>query len=297
MGYLVTPLQFVTTIPNACYTRHLRQRDLRDGGNLHTAATRKASQVRTISLLAAKYALIEDNRHDFSRSFDVLVGPEKKRFSVVHDILTARSGFFEASRSARWKKDSSIPTDLSDHDPQEFSDYLALIYTGDLSCSDATLSQWYIENCPDEDERWAEIGTAHVEYLQNLASLYVLADKLDDPVSANLIIDKFVKIYDDSGNILLPSLATWIYEHTPPKSPLRNVVLDTLFYESGIGYFESGMADNLPHSLLLEMAREHFLVRDRNLTKTVQCAYPCGVLKTRSKCHYHQHNDRHPECK
>ena len=58
------------------------------------------------------------HNYDLTKSFDVLVGkePNQQRFTVYHDLLVHRSGFFKAARSSRWTQPDQ-PTTLVDHDP------------------------------------------------------------------------------------------------------------------------------------------------------------------------------------
>lgn len=72
-----------------------------------------------------------DHRCDYSNSFDVLVGPEKKKFAVHYDIVAGRSDYFKVARSSQWNKDPQVPTDLSDADPSTFQDYEHLVYTNE----------------------------------------------------------------------------------------------------------------------------------------------------------------------
>lgn len=242
----------------------------------------------------SKHTLTDGNRYDFSQSFDVLVGPEKKRFSVPRDILIERSGFFEAARSPRWKQDPSDPTDLSDHDPQEFSSYLEIVYTGKLSYSDDKLAQWYGEGC--HQDQYEQVSTARCRREQWLAILYVLADKLQDPLSANIAMDNFLDAHNKARMVLDPSLIRYVYGHTPPESPLRHVVRDTMVYETGMNHLELLKEDELPNMFLLDVMKAYEVTKMANGKQRVMDAYSPGYIRRRTRCHYHQHSDRLPQC-
>lgn len=74
------------------------------------------------------------HRHDFSSTFDVIVGQlpgNVKRFTVHTDMFTRRSKFFAAARKAEWVAGARAkPVDLSDEDPDVFQAYLNCVYVG-----------------------------------------------------------------------------------------------------------------------------------------------------------------------
>lgn len=226
----------------------------------------------------------------------MLVGPKKQRFTVYHDILTERSGFFTAARSSRWTQDSQKPTDLTDHDPEDFSNYLQLVYGGGCIQPCEELSQ-FAKGYPNQavTDVISELGSAH--YMA-LFKLYILADKLEDLKSANLIMDDIL-LFGGKYTRMLGSMPTnFVYDRTPPNSTLRNLIRDTMVYENaGRHFLDEPFADKLPHQLLLDVVKEHRHIK-------FEQAGPHGSfsdvyekrLSNFPKCRYHQHNDRHPEC-
>jgi len=241
----------------------------------------------TIPALRERFA--DQCRYDFSQSFDVLVGPEKKRFSVYYNILTKRSRFLQAARSSRWTKDSQRPTDLTDFDPEVFSNYLRLVYTGEIFQ-------------PEQlgEDGWAEATeTAFNSDLSELIKLYELADKLEDLTSVNLIMDEFLASYQEAWRMFIPSVTTQIYQHTPSNSPLRTVVRDVILFHTNPTFYEDdGGCKQYPVELLLDVLREDAKIKDRNRSnqKTIAELYDVKISDF-DKCHYHQHHDGHPKCK
>lgn len=131
----------------------------------------------------------------------------------------------------------------------------------------------------------------------NLARAYVLADKLQDPASANVIINNFINIYSKCPKSLTPAILMWIYQHTPPESPMRKLAQDATMYDALSCCFDMRREDEFPNALLLTIIREQKLLREKDSQKTLKEAYPYGMVANRPKCYYHQHNDKHPKCK
>lgn len=237
-------------------------------------------------------------RYDFSESFDVLVGPEKKRFSVYYDILTERSGFLRTARSSRWIKDSQQATDLTDLHPEVFSHYLQLVCTGKFVQPNAAVSQPSEGGHQNAVETAARAIEASQSHLKALAKLYVLADKLEDLTSANLVMDEFLAAHGKTTKIVLASLITWIYEHTPASSPLRTVVRDIILFETGVDYYKGSQSKLLPRELLLDVLGKDSRIKQENLNtrKPIKQLYRISIHGF-DKCHYHQHHDGHPKCK
>jgi hypothetical protein len=242
---------------------------------------------------------IDTRRYDLSQPFDVLVGPERKRFTVHHGMMTHHSGFFRAARSSRWNQDPRAPTDLTDVDPWEFADYLQLVYA--RTCIEPRGKLRYYINDKElyPKERLSVICRLSSGHYKALFRLHMLADRLDDLESANLVMDAIVLFGDKHTRVLGSALTTFVYDSTPPNSPLRKIVRDTIVYESaGREFFDVGDPAELPHELLLDVAKEHHHIK-------FEQAGPHGTfssvynkrLSDFPKCRYHQHSEDHPECK
>lgn len=95
----------------------------------------------------------KSRRYDFTQTFNVLVRQEKKRFTVYHDIMSERSSFFKAAPSSRWTQDSQAPTDLTDHYPETFTNYLQLIYGGGCIQPDEEVTQYVRDGGPKGNSR------------------------------------------------------------------------------------------------------------------------------------------------
>jgi hypothetical protein len=242
---------------------------------------------------ASKKHIADGGRIDYSHGFDVLVGPEKEQFYVHHGVLVIRSGFFEAARSPDLLDDPHAPTELSEYDAEEFSDYLHLVYTGAIVLPDGEVSKWIEQRAPGTG--LDTVGDAVSSHFSVLVKLYVLADKLQDPKSANLIMDGIVEFCKDCNAIPTHGLKKGIYELTPPGSPLRTLIRDLMIYQVGHDYYEEIGYKALPKELLFEIAREHQNIQKRHPQQSISEVYIQRVTDF-PKCRYHQHNDEHPEC-
>jgi len=242
---------------------------------------------------------IDIRRYDLSQPFDVLVGPEQKRFTVHHGMMAHHSGFFRAARSSRWNQDPQAPMELIDVEPWEFRDYLQLVYARTYIEPRGELRDYINDTQHHPKERFSAICKLGVDHYMALFKLQMLADRLDDLESANLVMDAIVLFGDKHTKTLGLTLTTFVYEFTPPNSPLRKIVRDTMVYENaGRHFIDVGSPDKLPHELLLDVAKKHHHIK-------FEQAGPHGTfsnvynkrLSSFPKYRYHRHNDDHPECK
>ena len=228
----------------------------------------------------------------------MLVGPEEKRFSVYHDLLTERSGFFKAARSSRWLEDPQTPTDLTDHDPEEFSNYLQLVYTSALITPDIEVLKW----CNDDSE-CDKPNNEILEHMQShysvLINLYMLADKLQDLTSCNMVMDGILNFGNQVGRIPRLNLVKRIYNYTPSHSYLRAMIRDMIIYEVYEDYFDGTTESNFPKQLLFDIAQKSLSVKWTQLEAgdpKVSEGYVKNIAEDFPKCHYHQYDDENPGC-
>jgi hypothetical protein len=239
--------------------------------------------------------IAENRRYDFSQSFDVLVGPDKKKFAVHYDIIADRSGFLTAARTYRWNKDPQVPVEvaLSGADPQEFSDYLQLVYASTIAPPDPILLRYY----SGADEKEEDARLASESYFHMLARLYVLADKLEDTMSANLVMDHLLEFSDVSDFWIGAQTLSYIYDNTTQNSSLRMMVRDLYIYEVHEHNFDEDEPE-LPNEFLRELNKEHQRLRAANPEEKVEDVYRRRILDKFAKCHYHQpHMAGDPPCK
>jgi hypothetical protein len=129
-----------------------------------------------------------------------------------------------------------------------------------------------------------------------LVSLWVLADKLQDRISANKIMDRLLDFSDASDFLIPTQTLTYVYENTPQNSPLRKMMRDLYIYESIESTFDE-VEPELPKELLRELNKEHRRLISVNVGEKVEDIYRRRILDKYAKCHYHQeHKEGDPPC-
>jgi hypothetical protein len=207
-------------------------------------------------------------------TFEVLFGEREqlKRFTLHTDFSIPRSEFFRAARSAVWNK-SQKPSILEDDDPEVFANYMRCVYADRLPFA----------KDPEDS------------YFECLIQLYVLADKLGDLMTANMVMDRLVSLSEEVN--LTPNFddIELSYKFTVSGSPLRAVLRDLLIYEG------SETDDKLETSgLLFEFYRDatrelmKINLRIQSGEMTFAAAFDAH-FSTMGRCHYHQHNKNHSE--
>jgi hypothetical protein len=212
-------------------------------------ATPTTSAVKDEAALSPNITAPQHHQHDFTKFFQVLVGPDEKVFVVHKEVIIARSPFFEAASSERWNKlDQNIK--LPEDEPHIFSRYLQCVY------QDVVIAK-------------GNLGLA--SQLTQLVKLYIMADKFGDLTSSNLIIDKFM---DDSDKAFVSpgcSLVKYTYSRTAPTSPLRRLMVDYYMHEGGES---NGLEiDDAPVDFFRHFCREYQKIRENKWTTTVKGAF------------------------
>lgn len=253
-------------------------------------------------------------------------GDSSQRFTVHTDVMIKRSEFFRAARDPKWLDDATKPTNLEDEDPEIFSTYLNCMYFGkeafqedaepvesrrtagkqkkrrlplpdafdlpeetSLVAEDAKTAQ---EEDPEFEERFWQLAGA-------MTKTYLLADMLQDPQTANMVIDAIIQCCADAGRCLTVAMAELVYEKTLHGNPLRKLVRDFLVYKTASEHYVLLQAPDFPADLARDIAAEFIRRKDGNNTKTVEdvyCVYEQGIVPAHDKCYYHQHNKKHPRC-
>jgi hypothetical protein len=137
-------------------------------------------------------------------------------------VITQRSKLLRTARhqSKNWKKNKAEM--LKDEDPQVFSAYLHTVYFGVVSLMDR------IEE--DAAGDGAENTSRDEKVARFLVELYLLADKLLDPVTANMVIDEIISFFNRNiGPLAI--ITTRVYASTADGSPLRMLVRDFFIHQ------------------------------------------------------------------
>lgn len=161
------------------------------------------------------------------------IAPFQKRFTLHHYIFTKRSVFFRAARSGRWTPDTK-PTDLHEHDPSIFDLYLHCVYQNTLP----TLPS--VSSPPPKDDQGKYIKESSAQFRQitanrkialdlrfhTLPRLYILADSLLDPTTANLVIDEVASLAWNYRHAPGTAVIDVAFASTREKDGLRNLLAD-----------------------------------------------------------------------
>jgi hypothetical protein len=163
----------------------------------------------------------------------VLVGtaPDQKRFTVHHDIATKRSGFYRAARSERWTPETK-PTDLSEHDPETFTTYLHCIY-GNAMPEHVHPPIIADERVLDFMQLSADARLRADRQFEHSINLYVLADSLMDPLTANMAIAeirRIGKVADEFSQTPGANVIARAFRSTREDDGLRNLLVDFYIY-------------------------------------------------------------------
>lgn len=220
----------------------------------------------------------------FSGTFEVIVGKgAQSRLFVLHKtIMLSRSPFFEVATSARWRTASSGPVALPDEHADIFELYLQFAYEGRVA---------YIH---EEPGTWDDAKTE--EAFTHMVTIYILADKLGDILTANLIIDELISIVEATKLLPSPRVEKLVYKRTSASSPLRRLLVLYLVHEVDLQtYLTMERVANMPSELVRDIMLEF-----GQLGKTESFALVDSVfhqlVRDRPKCYFHQHNERHPPC-
>lgn len=205
-----------------------------------------------------------------------MVGPKRVKFGVHKGILIRRSAFFRAALTGTFKEATEGTVTLQEDSPKVFEVFVSWLYTGKL------------ENTVDEIPTPCSF--------KRLAELYIFADRYDVPILRNDAIDALVKHSQENLQIST-SIFRMVYDATPPKDPLRRLLvdimtLDTDIHESVVAYRESYPAEMLLDMLVVSSERI-----DALLSGSGNGRWPWKRTKSSICSSYHTHEEGWTGCK
>ena len=226
----------------------------------------------------------------------VSTGRRPKReqpFTVHHDLITERSEFFRAARSVCWIKRSRV-TKLVDAHPYIFSAYLNCLYLGAEFMTkhrETMRTEGYMRA---EDNKANKItGGEDNVTVAFFIDLHILADKLLDPITANLVVDELIAFVGTMPSVPGADTVNSVYSRTADGSPVRCLCRDWQLHERARDWaLKNPKADwNLPleflHDLLIESAR----LQVETPSMPIREVFNQGTM-TRAKGHYHRKVER-----
>lgn len=220
--------------------------------------------------------MTNESRFNFDETFEVLTGeePNQKCFTVHRQPFTERSKFLEAATSSRWASGTNKPVDLTEHEPEVFTSYMQCVYHGSVTVP--------------ELHRYAGLGC-----LEDLITLYLLADKLNDFITTNLVADEIIRMSEEVQRVPNSTCVTLAFESTVVASPLRRLCRDYYAHEATVGVLERMKEGVYPFHFV-----KHVLLEVDRLVRKKAPNDGCARVNcvNREKCYYHQHDDEHPKC-
>ena len=240
--------------------------------------------------MSVRKNLTRYHRLSFTEYVEVLVGPEKKSFSVHKGIICAQSPFFKAACSERWNRITSNgaklePIKLPEDNPEYFDIYLHSIYHDHVDVGDTK------DSLPGE-ELWSE----EVRLDQRLVETYILADKLGDVVTTNALIDELINESDKARRIPANSTVVSVVGNVHNNSLLYRLFLDYFIYEIDEIQLRKTIDDGLvPATFLLEALAEYRRLCDQQPNYKISEILPF-TFTGQQGCRYHQHDEQNPGC-
>ena len=201
-------------------------------------------------------------------------------------VFTERSEFFRAARKPEWLAgDPKKPVDLKEEDPDVFNEYMNCVYFGPNALHHYTR---------DAEQGHHVHDLEHVTY-RALVRVYLLADKLQDPTTANIAIDEIIRSSDASRTVPGTEYAH-VYSRTPRNSPLQRLMRDFWIYE--LDPEAEKPLDGVPREMKEDIMLEFLRVKVKHEGAAVREAFKktLSAETKRDKCRYHQHDEKHPRC-
>lgn len=242
-------------------------------------------------------ASLTPRRLRFADTITALVGSgnDAQSFTVYTSSITSRSTFFAAAASERWISSGTTKgaVDLSDDSPLIFDLYLRCLYADKVDLGDVDQYVFAADGLEPPANGIPDWWDSRDELLSRIIRLYVLADKLGDCASANLVIDHFVKIL--FGENWIPGTAHFhlAFDKSPETSPLWKLLVDVMVYMCNpkivAELSEEGMPQAAASRAWAEVLRA---VRDSD-SDSVSAALSHYFIRD-EKGRYHQYDSLHP---
>lgn len=182
-------------------------------------------------------------------------GSKVKNFTVHQSFLTVRSEYFKRAMNGNWEESETRTVTLSHESPEVFMLYLNHIYTGRFP----TMTKSKEELDAMERSEAAKFGKYE---LDQLARVYVLAERLQDVTAFLAVTDAFVHIFNGVAPILSTTAVELVYRETPEGRPSRRLLAHIWSYVPLPAIL--GIAQWLPREFLDDLSS--VVDKQRNLT-------------------------------
>ncbi|KAF2263549.1 hypothetical protein CC78DRAFT_518474 [Lojkania enalia] len=179
----------------------------------------------------------------------ITVGPpsSQKTFYIHETLCTTRSQFFHLALRGTWKESLSKSINLPEDSPEIFALYVHLLYTNSIPIK------------TEAPEDVTEIQTYVDTQYETLASLYILAEKLQDTTTKDILTDTILSLSREKqhdGTRYYPGekVINIIYEGTVKECGARRMVRDFYAEYAGEEWFPE-QVEGLPKEFLWDLVR------------------------------------------
>jgi hypothetical protein len=212
----------------------------------------------------------------------------EKLFKVHHDLITERSEFFRAARSVCWIKRSRVTKLVGAH-PYIFSAYLNCLYLGAEFMTKHRETMHVEGNLPAEHNKSKNLTRENNVTVAFLIDLYILADKLLDPITANLVIDELIAFVGTMSCVPGAGTVNLVYSRTADCSPLRRLCRDWQLHERARDWvLKKPKAEwNLPLEFLQDLLIKSARLQVETPSMPIREVFTQSAI-TRAKGHYHR---------
>ena len=174
-------------------------------------------------------------------------GDEKKDFPVAKGPICRRSKFIRSAVSPAWTarlgtSSKAKDVDLSDDDPVAFEAYLACVMGNTVAVKNLDV------------QHPTRVQTDDV--FMRLFNLYVLADKLEDPETMNLVISRIARYCLTARRVPNCEAVTYVYDNSVKSSPLRLLIVDVYCLGDDRDGTREDYLDGMPNEFVIQYMKE-----------------------------------------
>lgn len=173
-----------------------------------------------------------------------MIAAYNQEFTVYRDIFANRSAFFRGDQ--RCTEDKSKPLLLEGERPGTFDMYLHCLYHNEVPKCVQTLDDDRLTGSTVYGADWKFII---------LIDLYTLANKLIDPTTANMVIDK-IRELGQKDHTPGSDAIEFAFDYSDDGDKLRSLLADFYIFDKNATYSESD--GNYPRAFL-DLVVERFL--------------------------------------
>ncbi|KAM0710413.1 hypothetical protein Q7P35_002775 [Cladosporium inversicolor] len=145
-----------------------------------------------------------------------------------------------------------------------------------------------------------ELADSHYSTLINLC---LLADKVQDFSTANMVIDKIQQLCNSAIAHPGKQPISIAYQSTVEGSPLRHLLRDMWFYDASPDWSVRFEESGFPHEFLHDNFKSYMRIKscDNDIDRFLNVANNDDLVDEPEcdipvACRYHQHDDEHPFC-